>query len=247
VSLTTTAGLVMLAMMGALTGVLWNNFFWIVLATGFCTIIGLAIAVLADRAKGENIAKSLVFMPMAISFVGASVIWRFVYAWTPTDPIGVLNGVWTAQGGEQQNWILTPPWNDLWLIVIMIWIQTGFAMVVLSAAIKGVPSELLEAARVDGASEGQTFWRITLPQIRSTLAVVITTLIVTVLKIYDIVRVMTNGENDTNVVANRMFTELFTNRDTGMASALAVLLLAAVVPLMIVNVRRLRRAEEVAR
>src|SRR4029453_900311 len=133
--------------------------------------------------------KSLIFLPMAISFVGASIIWRFVYAFTPAgeDQIGLLNAFWVGIGGEPQAWIQQVPWNNLFLIVIMIWIQTGFAMVVLSSAIKGVPTELLEAARMDGASEAQAFWRVTLPQVRPTLAVVVTTLVITVLKIYDIV------------------------------------------------------------
>jgi ABC-type sugar transport system permease subunit len=248
ISLTTTAMLVVLAMMGTLTGVVWNNFFWIVLATGFSTVIGLAIAVLADRSKGETVAKSLIFMPMAISFVGASVIWRFVYAFSQTnEPFSLLNAIWVGLGGEQQIFERTPPWNDLFLIVIMIWIQTGFAMVVFSAAIKNVPTELHEAARVDGANEGQAFWRITVPHIRSTIGVVVTTLIVTVLKIYDIVRVMTNGDGDTDVIANRMYREAFLVRNRGLGSALAVVLFVTVLPLMVVNVRRLRRAEEEAR
>ena len=242
-SLTVAATLVLLAAVGSLRAVVWNNLFWVLFVTGFATAAGLAIAVLADRSRGENLAKSLIFMPMAISFVGASVIWRFVYAFTPPsrDQIGLLNAVWVGAGGEPQTWIQNQPWNTLFLIAIMIWIQTGFAMVVLSAAIKAVPTELLEAARVDGASEAQTFWRVTLPQIRTTVGVVITTLIILVLKVYDIVKVMTNGEFGTNVIANEMLDELFTNRNTGRASALAVLLFVAVMPLMIINMRRNRR------
>jgi ABC-type sugar transport system permease subunit len=243
VSLTVAATLILLAAVGSLRAVIWNNLFWVVFVTGVSTVAGLAIAVLADRSRGENVAKSLIFMPMAISFVGASVIWRFVYAFSPPsrDQIGLLNGAWVAGGGAPQAWIQNPPWNTLFLIAIMIWIQTGFAMVVLSAAIKAVPDELLEAARVDGASEGQTFWRVTLPQIRTTVGVVVTTLIILVLKVYDIVKVMTNGEFGTNVIANQMYDESFINRDLGRGSALAVLLFVAVVPLMIVNVRRNRR------
>jgi alpha-glucoside transport system permease protein len=245
VSLTTAAILVLLAAVGALSGVVWNNVFWVVFVTAFSTIIGLAIAVLADRSKGEPVAKSLIFLPMAISFVGASIIWRFVYAFTPAgeDQIGLLNAVWVGAGGQPQAWIQQTPWNNLFLIVIMIWIQTGFAMIVLSSAIKGVPVELLEAARMDGASEAQAFWRVTLPQIRPTLAVVVTTLVITVLKIYDIVKVMTNGEFGTSVIANEMFDQAFINRNYGMGSALAVLLFVAVVPLMVINVRRVRKGE----
>jgi ABC-type sugar transport system permease subunit len=245
ISLTTAAILVLLAAVGALSGVIWNNLFWVVFVTAFSTILGLAIAVLADRSRGESVAKSLIFLPMAISFVGASIIWRFVYAFTPAgeDQIGLLNAFWVGIGGEPQAWIQQTPWNNLFLIVIMIWIQTGFAMVVLSSAIKGVPTELLEAARMDGASEAQAFWRVTLPQVRPTLAVVITTLVITVLKIYDIVKVMTNGEFGTSVIANEMFDEAFINRNYGKGSALAALLFVAVVPLMIINVRRVRKGE----
>jgi alpha-glucoside transport system permease protein len=243
ISLTTAAILVLLAAMSALRGVIWNNVFWVVFVTGLSTVLGLAIAVLADRSRGENLAKSLIFMPMAISFVGASIIWRFVYAFTPAgeEQIGLLNAVWVGFGGEPQLWIQQGPWNNLFLIAIMIWIQTGFAMVVLSAAIKGVPTELLEAARMDGASEGQTFWRVTVPQIRSTIAVVVTTLVITVLKIYDIVIVMTNGEFGTSVIATEMFQTAFVDRHRGIGAALAVLLLIAVLPLMFVNMRRVRR------
>lgn len=244
VSLTAAAILVTLAAMSALRGVIWNNVFWVIFVTALSTIFGLAIAVLADRSRGESLAKSLIFMPMAISFVGASVIWRFVYAFTPAgeDQIGVLNAVWVSFGSnDPEAWLQQPPWNTLFLIAIMIWIQTGFAMVVLSSAIKAVPSELHEAARVDGASEAQAFWRVTVPQIRTTIAVVVTTLVITVLKIYDIVKVMTNGEFSTSVIANEMFDQAFINRDYGIGSALAVLLLIAVLPLMIVNVRRNRQ------
>jgi ABC-type sugar transport system permease subunit len=235
--------LALLAGVGALRGVIWNNFFWVVFVTGVSTVLGLAIAVLADRSRGEAVAKSLIFMPMAISFVGASVIFRFVYAFTPAgrDQIGIFNAVWVGMGGEPEAWIQKVPWNNLLLIAIMIWIQTGFAMVVLSAAIKAVPEELHEASRIDGATEVQTFWRVTVPQIRTTIGVVIVTLIITVLKVYDIVKVMTNGEFSTDVIASRMFNESFINRDYGRGSALAALLFLAVLPLMIINVVRSRR------
>lgn len=243
VSLSTAAALVVLAMVGALHGVIWNNLFWVVFVTGLSTVLGLAIAALADRAAGESLAKSLIFLPMAISFVGASVIWRFVYAFVPAggEQIGLLNGVWVGVGGDPQAWIQERPWNSLFLIFILIWIQTGFAMVLLSAAIKGVPHELVEAAQVDGATEGQVFWRVTLPSIRPTLVVVVTTLVVTVLKVYDIVKVMTNGEFGTSVIANQMFQEAFIGRDLGRGSTLAVLLFIAVLPLMAVNMWRVRR------
>jgi ABC-type sugar transport system permease subunit len=235
--------LVLLAALGTLDAIIWNNLFWVVFVTSISTVLGLAIAVLADRSRGESAAKSLIFMPMAISFVGASVIWRFVYAFEPagSDQIGLFNAIWTMFGGDPQPWIQQRPWNNLLLIAIMIWIQTGFAMVILSSAIKGVPTELVEAAKVDGASEGQIFWRITLPQIRSTVLVVVVTVIMTVLKVYDIVKVMTNGQFGTEVIANRMFNVSFINRDYGTGSALAVLIFIAVLPLMILNVRRSRK------
>lgn len=246
ISLSAAGVLVVLAAVGSLRGVIiWNNIYWVVLVTAGSTVIGLAIAVLADRARGESLAKSLIFLPMAISFVGASVIWRFVYAFTPAgrDQIGLLNALWVGAGGEPQAWIQQRPWNTLFLVAIMVWIQTGFAMVVLSAAIKAVPTELNEAARVDGANDAQIFWRVTLPQIRTTVAVVVTTLIITVLKVYDIVKVMTNGEFGTDVIANKMFDESFINRDFGRGSALAVLLFLSVVPLMVINVRRSKQAQ----
>jgi ABC-type sugar transport system permease subunit len=247
ISLSAAGTLVVLAALGALGGVvIWNNLFWVFFVTGFSTVAGLAIAALADHARGESFAKAIIFMPMAISFVGASVIWRFVYAFTPAgnDQIGLLNAAWVGLGGEPQTWIQTQPWNSLFLIVIMIWIQTGFAMVLLSAAIKGVPTELTEAALVDGATRAQVFWRVTLPQIRTTLGVVIITLIIVVLKIYDIVKVMTSGRFRTNVIANDMFDVAFTDRNRGLGAALAVLIFAGVIPLMIVNIFRTRRAAQ---
>ncbi len=244
-SLSAAAALVVLAGVSVLRGVIWNNIFWVIIVTGLSTVLGLATAVLADRSRGESVAKSLIFLPMAISFVGASVIWRFVYAWEPagSTQIGLLNAIWTWFGGEPQAWTSQQPWNSLFLMAIMIWVQTGFAMVVLSAAIKGVPDELREAARVDGATEAQVFWRVTLPSIRGTVAVVVTTLIILVLKVYDIVKVMTNGRGGTDVIANRLFEEAFVARDIGVGSALAVILFLAVVPLMYVNARRAREGE----
>jgi alpha-glucoside transport system permease protein len=179
---------------------------------------------------------------MAISFVGASVIWRFVYAFTPAghEQIGLLDAAWVGLGGAPQAWVQQPPWNTMFLIVIMIWIQTGFAMVVLSASIKAVPIEYVEAAKVDGANDLQVFWRITLPQIVPTLLVVVTTLIVTVMKIFDLVKATTNGNFGTDVLANRMYTNL---RDGNFAAAstFAVVILLLVAPVMVWYYRRTRR------
>lgn len=220
-----------------------NNIIWLVLGTGGSVIIGLLVATLVDRVKREALAKTFVFLPLAISMVGASVIWRFVYAWQPEgEPqIGSVNAVWTGLGNAPVPWLQVPPLNTLALIVIMIWLQTGFAMVVLSAALKGVPSEVIEAARMDGAGEASVFLRIVVPMIRGTLIAVATTVAIAILKVFDIVYVTTGGRFDTEVLANRMFSEMFVFRNFGIASAIAVILFIAVVPIMIVNIRNLRR------
>ena len=271
--------------------------------------------VLADRARMENVAKSLIFMPMAISFVGAGIIWRFVYTARDTsqDQTGVLNSIWVALGQLSNSgwpkalaaiilaaiiagllylawrgyiagaigltigsvvtalpflWVLirlltsgiggfiiedgevieqtilvreTSPFNNVFLMVVLIWIQTGFTMVIFSAAIKAVPAELIEASKVDGATESQTFWRVTIPQIAPTIGVVITTLIVLVMKVFDIVKVMTNGNFDTQVLANAMFTRAFNEFNFGEGSALAVLIFLSVLPVMYVNIRRMQK------
>lgn len=282
----------------------------------FSTVLGLAVAVLADRVRFEKVAKSIIFMPMAVSLVGASIIWRFMYqARDPSlEQTGVLNALWVGLGrlstgeglvsvviglvavavtlvlfvaaaraltrdrpangsllagiGLLALWftvryysaggvggvvpdgaggfradtvffIQQPPFNNFWLMLVLVWIQTGFAMVIFAAAIRAVPEDLLEAARVDGASESQIFWRITLPQIATTIGVVVTTLIVLVMKVFDIVKVMTNGQFGTQVLANDMFTTAFNNFDTGRGAALAILILVSVLPVMIYNVRRM--------
>ncbi len=232
--------LALFAVFTALSGVIWNNLWWVVAVTGLSTGIGLAVAVLADRMKGESLAKSLIFLPMAISFVGASVIWRFVYAFSPpgTEQFGLLNAVWVGLGGVPQAVLQQGPWNTFFLIIVLIWGQTGFAMVVLSASIKAVPDDLIEAARIDGASESQVFWRVTLPQIRTTVLVVVTTLVILVMKVFDIVKVMTNGEFGTNVIANEMFDQAFIFNNQGLGAGLAVVLLVSVLPIIVYNVRQ---------
>ena len=304
------------AVLSTVRGTIFNNIWWVIVVTSLSTAIGLGVAVLADRARGENVAKSLIFLPMAISFVGAGIIWRFMYIPRPPsrEQTGVLNSLWVWLGQISNSTIGTGlavvvlaaaavglallvrrgvrnragalagvaaglllivayfiyrflgpglggfrtvdgetfpdpivffedrPFNNLWLMVILIWIQTGFAMVILSAAIKAVPSDLIEAAKVDGASENQTFWRVTIPQIAPTIGVVVTTLIVTVMKVFDIVKVSTNGNFDTEVIANQMFTSAFGNSDEGLGAALAVILFISVIPVMYVNIRRMQRA-----
>ncbi len=217
-----------------------NNVMWIVFVTSAVVGFGLVIAVLVDRiGRWEPFAKSAIFLPMAISAVGASVIWKFVYSFQPIQlpQIGLFNAIYTALGGDPQGWLILKPWNNFFLMFIMVWILTGFAMVVLSAAIKGVPGELLEAARMDGASEVRIFFGIIIPSIRTTLITIATTVLIMVLKVFDIVFVMTSGQHDTEVIANRMFREMFTFRNFGRSSALAVILLLAVIPVMIYNVR----------
>ena len=209
--------------------------------------IGLVFAVLADRLpRGEAAAKSIIFLPMAISFVGASVVWSFIYDFRAFgNQTGLLNGIWTGLGNEPVAWLSAEPWNNLLLMVIMIWMQTGFAMVILSAAIKSVPDDILEAARIDGASELQVFWRVTIPSIMSAIVVVTTTMLINVLKVFDIVWVMTSGQTGTEVIAERMIRWSFAFRDSGRGAAIAVLLFAFVIPVMVWNVQRFRAEEEI--
>lgn len=309
--------LLMFAVFASLRGTVMNNLWWVIVVTLLSTVLGLAAAVLADGARFESVAKSLIFMPMAISFVGAGIIWRFMYiARPPQKPqTGLFNAIWVGLGTmapsgagqltvvavlggatavlaglavfgirRQQSgitlgsgfvavpvlWLLyrilgpglggvetgplgdpmgkpilfvqEGPFNNVWLMVVLIWIQTGFAMVILSAAIKAVPVALLEAARVDGATDGQVFFHVTLPTIVPTISVIVTALIVLVMKVFDIVRVMTNGNFGTQVIANEMWQRAFTEFNLGLGSALAVVLFLAVVPVMGLNVRRMQRA-----
>jgi alpha-glucoside transport system permease protein len=310
-------GLFVLAcgVLSVLRGTIMNNIWWVIVVVSLSTAFGLAVAVLADRARGENAAKSLIFLPMAISFIGAGIIWRFMYQarQVPEPQTGVMNALWIWIGeiststtsrtiavvvlllialglgylikvgldakrpstamfaggfllivgylvyrllgpglggyvevdgetrGQPVLFLQEPPFNNMWLMVVLIWVQTGFAMVILSAAIKAVPTELVEAAKIDGATESQVFWRITLPQIAPTLGVVITSLFVTVMKVFDIVYAMTNGSFGTQVIANEMFERAFGFSDLGLGSALAVVLFVSVIPVMWINIRRMQR------
>jgi alpha-glucoside transport system permease protein len=224
-----------------------NNLLWMIVGTFFTVTLGLLIAVLADRSRFENLYKSIIFMPMAISFVGAGVIWKFIYTYkgegSGIQEIGLLNAVVIALGGQSQAWLQMPPWNNFFLIVIMIWLQTGYSMVVISSAIKGLPAELLEAARVDGATEIQAFFNIIIPYIKGTLITVTTTVVIFSLKLFDIVRVMTGGNNGTNVIANEFYLRRFTYNNAGEASAIAIVLLIAVVPVMVYNLRQFRESK----
>ncbi|HJQ78014.1 MAG TPA: sugar ABC transporter permease [Acidimicrobiia bacterium] len=225
-----------------------NSVAWVIIVPAIAVVVGLTFATLADKLprKSEAFSKSLVFLPMAISFVGASVVWTFIYSFRPEgfgEQIGLLNAIWVAFGAEPVNWLQLPLWNNLLLMVILIWLQTGFAMVILSSAIKSVPDDLLEAARIDGANEWAVFRKIVIPSIMSTIIVVWTTILITTWKVFDIVFVMTGGGFDTSVVAERMVTEFFTFFNQGMGAALAVILFIAVVPILVLNIKQFREQE----
>lgn len=226
-----------------------NTLLWIIVVPVSAVVLGLLVAILADRLapKGEKVTKSMIFMPMAISMVGASTIWLFIYDWNPpgTDQIGLLNAIVVALGGEPQVWlqIQTAKLNSLLLMVVLIWLQVGYAMVLISSAIKGVPEETVEAARIDGATEIQAFFRIIVPQIWGTVVTVFVTVLIGVMKVFDIVYVTTNGLYGTNVIANDFFVTLFQFYDNGRAAAIVVILLIAVIPVMIYQVRRFRAEE----
>jgi len=224
-----------------------NTLGWIIIVPSISVAIGLGFAVLVDKLRrGEAVAKSIIFLPMAVSFVGASIVWSFIYDFKIFgSQTGLINGVWTGLGNEPVAWLSQEPFNNLLLMVIMVWLQTGFAMVILSAAIKSVPEEIIEAARIDGASEIQVFWRVVLPSITSTLVVVMTTMVITVLKVFDIVWVLTNGETGTEVIAERMIRWFFRNGHNGRGAAIAVVLFIAIIPVMAINVRRFKAEEEI--
>lgn len=220
-----------------------NILLWIPFGALFTVVLGLLIAVLADRSKYERTAKALIFMPMAISMVGAAVIWNMIYDTNPN--VGMLNFLYTSiTGNNPQAWTASnQPWNNLFLIVVMIWLQTGFAMVLFSAAIKGIPSDITEAARTDGATEIQVFFRIMIPYIRGTILTVTTTVVIFTLKIFDVVQVMTGGQFDTQVIATQFYREYFTTRNSGLATAIAIVLLITVIPVMIYNLKQFGETE----
>ena len=227
--------------------VLRNTFFWVLVTPFVATAVGLLYAVLIDRARLESFAKSLIFLPMAISFVGASIIWRFMYEYRPNQgnvkQIGLVNQVLVWLGGEPQQWLVDSPLNSFLLIVVMIWIQAGFAMTVLSAAIKAIPDDIIEAARLDGVTSLGMFRFVTLPSIRPSVVVVLTTIAIATLKVFDIVRTMTGGQFDTSVVANEFYSQSFRSDNQGLGAALAVLLFVMVIPIVVYNIRQLRASE----
>jgi alpha-glucoside transport system permease protein len=224
-----------------------NNVFWLVFLTAFTVGFGLLFAVLFDRVRYESTAKSLIFIPMAISYVAASVIWKLQYDYQPPGQpqTGTMNAIVTAFGGQPVPWLVDRTTNNPALIWVGIWVWTGFCLVILSAGLKGIPTEIIEAARVDGANEWQVLRHVTIPMMGSTIAVVATTMIIYALKAFDIVYVLTNGNFNTDVIANRMYKEMFNYTNFGRASAIAVVLLAAIVPVMLFNIRRFRVQEEI--
>lgn len=228
---------------------IFNNILWLLIVPAVTVSFGVVVAVLADKlsARGEKIVKSAIFLPMAISFVGASAIWGLVYEWQAKGQAqtGLLNAIVTAFGGTPQTWLQvdTARLNSILLMVILIWLQVGFSMVLLSSAIKGVPDDTLEAARIDGATELQIFWKVIIPQIKGTIITVFITVLITVLKVFDIVYVMTNGNYKSNVIANLFFNKMFADSEAGVASAIVVVLLVAIVPVLIYQVKQFREAE----
>ncbi len=225
-----------------------NNLMWIIFGSTLSVMLGLLVAVLADRSVFEKVSKSLVFLPMAISFVGASVIWDFVYEVRPLGQpqIGLLNAITVALGGAPhpwEKWVDIVPWNNLFLILIVIWLQTGYSMVLFSAALKGIPDEIIEAGRIDGGNEFQIFFRLMIPYIMGTIITVWTTVVIFTLKIFDVVWVMTGGQFGTHVIATQFYRQSFTARNSGVGSAIAIVLLLTVVPVMIYNLRQLRQQE----
>jgi alpha-glucoside transport system permease protein len=226
-----------------------NNVLWLLIVPAVVVAFGVIVAVLADKlsAGGEKVAKSMIFLPMAISAVGASAIWLLIYAYNNPGQAqtGLLNAIWVGLGGDPQTWLAidTLKLNSILLMVILIWLQVGFAMVLLSSAIKGVPEDTIEAARIDGASELQIFWRVVIPQIKGTIITVFVTVFIMVLKIFDIVYVTTNGAYGTNVIANLFFNKLFAASEAGQATAIVVVLLIAVTPLIWYQIKHFRDEE----
>jgi alpha-glucoside transport system permease protein len=225
--------------------VLRNTAIWVIVTPVLATFIGLVYAVLVDKARMEKFAKALIFMPMAISLVGASIIWKFVYDYkgTANEQIGLANQVLKWLGFDTYRFLLTEPWNTLFLVVILIWVQAGFAMVVLSASIKAIPEDIIEAAKLDGVSGLRMFRYITVPSIRPSLIVVLTTITITTLKVFDIVRTATGGNFDTSVLAYEFYTQSFRSFNNGLGAALAVLLFLLVIPIVVYSVRQMRKVE----
>lgn len=229
--------------------VLRNTALWVVLVPLASTLFGVVYAYLVDRTRFEVVAKTLVFLPLSISLVGASIIWKFVYEYRPDQgviqQIGLANQVIVWLGGTPQQFLLSGPANTFFLIAVMVWIQAGFAMTVLSAAIKGIPDDVVEAARLDGVGGLSMFRYVTIPSIRPALVVVLTTIAIATLKVFDIVRTMTGGQFGTSVLASEFYEQSFRQFNTGLGAALAVVLFVLVIPIIVYNVRQLRLSEDI--
>jgi alpha-glucoside transport system permease protein len=227
--------------------VLRNTAFWVLLTPFVATAVGLLYAILIDKARMESFAKALIFLPMSISFVAAGVIWKFMYEFRPDQQniqqIGLVNQIIVWLGGKPQQLLIDSPLNTFLLIAVMIWIQAGFAMTVLSAAIKAIPDDIIEAARLDGVSPWGMFRFVTLPAIRPSVVVVLTTIAIGTLKVFDIVQTMTGGRFDTSVIANEFYSQTFRSDNRGLGAALAVVLFILVIPIVAYNIRQLRRSE----
>jgi len=227
--------------------VLRNTVFWVVLTPFLATGIGLVYAILVDKSRFESFAKALIFLPMSISFVAASVIWKFMYEYRPDQAnvkqIGLINQIIVWLGGKPVQLLIESPLNTFLLIIVMIWIQAGFAMTVLSAAIKAIPDDIVEAARLDGVNAWTMFRNITVPSVRPTIVVVLTTIGIGTLKVFDIVRTMTGGNFKTSVVANEFYSQTFRADNQGLGAALAVLLFILVIPVVAYNIRQVRQSE----
>jgi alpha-glucoside transport system permease protein len=227
--------------------VLRNTVIWVIITPFLATAIGLVYAILVDKSRIEAFAKALIFLPMAISMVAASIIWKFVYEFRPDQrnvkQIGLVNQIIVWLGGKPQQLLIDSPLNTFLLIAVMIWIQAGFAMTLLSAAIKAIPDDIVEAARLDGVNAWTMFRSITLPSVRPTVVVVLTAIGIGVLKVFDVVRTMTGGNFNTSVVSNEFYTQTFRAANKGLGAALAVLLFVLVIPIVVYNVRHLRQTE----
>jgi alpha-glucoside transport system permease protein len=224
-----------------------NTLIWVVCVPLVSTAFGLLYAVLVDKARGEAVAKSLIFLPMAISLVGASIIWKFVYAYRDpgVEQIGLLNQILVWLGFQPQQFLINSPGNTFYMIIMLIWIQAGFSMVILSAAIKAIPAEIVEAARLDGTNPWQMFWRVTMPTIRPAVVVVVVTITIATLKVFDIVRTSTGGNFKSSVLAFEMYNQAFRSGEEGHGSALAVVLFVLVVPIVLYQARQLRQRAEI--
>jgi alpha-glucoside transport system permease protein len=231
---------------GNMRAAIVNNLVWLLLFAPITVVLGLMMAVLSERVRYERVVRAILFTPMAISFVAAGVIWKFMYDYRPpgAPQTGTLNAIYTTLTGDvPQPWLINPGTNNYALIFVAVWMFVGFCMVILSSGLKGISTELLEAARVDGANEWKLFFHITLPLVRPTLLVVLTTMIIAALKVFDVVYVLTNGNYNTDVIGTRMYKEMFSARNFGHASAIAVVLLLVTLPVIIVNVRQFRQQE----